>query len=92
MAMAVASARYESEDAYPIDYREIFFRDPSLPFFNFFFFFFFFNFFTAQTFRDSFDQRVQTKRPRDLSTVYVFISVSCMPIKLKSICEIIMKS
>lgn len=39
MAMAVASARYESEDAYPIDYREIFFRDPSLPFFNFFFFF-----------------------------------------------------
>lgn len=57
MAMAVASARYESEDAYPIDYREIFFRDPSLSRFLIFFFFFFY-FFTAQTFRDSFDQRV----------------------------------
>lgn len=60
MAMAVASARYESEDAYRIDYREIFFRDPSLS--RFLTFFFFFNFFTAQTFRDSFDQRVQTER------------------------------
>lgn len=42
MAMAVASARYESEDAYRIDYREIFFRDPSL---SRFLVFFFFNFF-----------------------------------------------
>lgn len=42
MAMAVASARYESEDAYRIDYREIFFRDPSLSRFLVFFFLIFF--------------------------------------------------
>lgn len=62
MAMAVASARYESEDAYPIDYREIFFRDPSLSRFLIFFFFYFL---TAQTFRDSFDQRVWTEKSFD---------------------------
>lgn len=88
MAMAVASARYESEDAYPIDYREIFFRDPSL---SRFLIFFFFIFLLLKLFAI---RSTNAYGQRNLSTIYVSISVSClfMPIKLKSIREIIMKS
>lgn len=50
MAMAVASARYESEDVYRIDYRD-FIRGPSLFHFLFAFFFSILNLQTDRFFR-----------------------------------------
>lgn len=81
MAMAVASARYESEDAYRIDYREFFFFATNLSSVSYLFFFL--SFFTAQHF-SRFDQRVQTERSCDFfHDIYISIFISKLVTKKK---------